>query len=385
MSSSPSDIIVVSVVQRYVDYIHMVNFAMGIVGNVLNSLVLMNLTVFRGNQCAFYLYVESLVNIAVLIFRLIDRLTQYPDGTDLADYSIVWCKLRIVLDQLTQLIPFSVICLAAFDQNLSTNHRHAWRKLSSLRSAQRLVLTVACLSLIHSLPVVSSFGLYAPIGCITSDRRAISYYLYFYYPALVGLLPIFVSSLFSLIAFRNVRHLIRRQIPMVRRRLDRQLTAMVFTRVLTFDMLHLPYVVYRTYTLTVLISTTYDIPFLFDQLMQTTVVLLTTVNSTVGPIPLSSRSTNEFLLDFVLRISILIATVPASNEIFLDQQVRLILATMLSIESTSNSPTSRCLSSIDGGIRIMNPAHTLDDAVSCSDVVRVNRMFLDVKNRMRYF
>ena len=52
-----------------------------------------------------------------------------------------------------------------------------------------------------------------------------------------GLLPIFVSSLFSLLAYRNVRRIVRRQIPMDRRRLDQQLTAMIFMRVIFFILL----------------------------------------------------------------------------------------------------------------------------------------------------
>ncbi|CAM2711850.1 unnamed protein product [Rotaria socialis] len=44
------------------------------------------------------------------------------------------------------------------------------------------------------------------------------------------MIPIVISALFSLLAYRNVRHIIGRQTPVFRRRLDRQLTAMILLR-----------------------------------------------------------------------------------------------------------------------------------------------------------
>ena len=57
-------------------------------------------------------------------------------------------------------------------------------------------------------------------------------------------------SIFSLLAFRNVRKIIRTQIPIQRRRLDRQLTAMVLIRVIFVIPLTLPYVIHYAYTFT---------------------------------------------------------------------------------------------------------------------------------------
>jgi hypothetical protein len=74
------------------------------------------------NQCIFYLNIESIINIVALVYSFIDRITPYSDGHDLADYSLSWCKMRIVLDQMMQFIPISIICFATFDQIFSTNH-----------------------------------------------------------------------------------------------------------------------------------------------------------------------------------------------------------------------------------------------------------------------
>ncbi|CAF3182479.1 unnamed protein product [Rotaria sp. Silwood2] len=69
----------------------------------------------------------------------------------------------------------------------------------------------------------------------------------FYYPILSGILPIFIASLFSILAYRNVRRIVRLQMPIVRRQLDQQLTAMVLARIIVFVILTLPYALQRMY------------------------------------------------------------------------------------------------------------------------------------------
>ena len=71
------------------------------------------------------------------------------------------------------------------------------------------------------------------VGCVISNPIYLQYATFFLYPVLEGLLPIVIASFFSLLAFRNVRRIVRRQLPIVRRRLDRQMTAMVLIRVIS--------------------------------------------------------------------------------------------------------------------------------------------------------
>jgi hypothetical protein len=88
-----------------------------------------------------------------------------------------------------------------------------------------------------------------PRGCIISNPIWIRYSTFFFYPVLAGFLPIMIASLFSLLAFRNVRHIVRRQLAIERRRLDRQMTAMVLVRVAAFVFFTIPYNSYRIYTI----------------------------------------------------------------------------------------------------------------------------------------
>ena len=56
-----------------------------------------------------------------------------------------------------------------------------------------------------------------------------------------------VYSVFWLIEM--CRRIIRRQISVDRRRLDQQLTAMIFVRIISHTILTLPYIIYRIYSL----------------------------------------------------------------------------------------------------------------------------------------
>ncbi|CAF5172864.1 unnamed protein product, partial [Rotaria magnacalcarata] len=123
------------------------------------------------------------------------------------------------------------------------------RRISSIQLARRLTLTAICIWIIHCIPYAIFYQIIPLNGCIITNTNLIHYYSYFYYPILHGLFPILTSCLFSLLAYRNVRHLVRRQLAVVRRRLDRQLTAMVFLRVIFFVLLLTPYTIYRIYSL----------------------------------------------------------------------------------------------------------------------------------------
>jgi hypothetical protein len=243
-SSYAFNLIVAS--QLFFSYFTYINFGLGLIGNLLNIFVFTNLKIFRHNRCAFYLIVESIVDIAQLTQILVNEIWELPlNGMDPTSESSVWCKLKTMSVQWFRLMLASTVCFAAIDQFLSTNYSVYLRQLSSLKLAQRQICIATVLCLIHTVP----FGVFAEIqpssGCIITNTALVNYYSFFYYPVLNGLLPIFVSSMFSILAYRNVRRIIRRQIPIHRRRLDQQLTAMIFVRVIFFVLLQLPFTIYR--------------------------------------------------------------------------------------------------------------------------------------------
>jgi hypothetical protein len=102
-----------------------------------------------------------------------------------------------------------------------------------------------------------------------------------YYPVLSGLLPVAIASSFSILAYRNVRRIVRRQLPIVRRRLDRQMTAMVLMRVILFVSFVFPYVIYRIYSLNFPITQTKPMEYAIGRLIQAVFSALVNVNHAV--------------------------------------------------------------------------------------------------------
>ncbi|CAF3308855.1 unnamed protein product [Rotaria sp. Silwood2] len=244
-SSTALDILHIS--QKYALYTSYITLITGIIGNFLNIFIFTSFKAFRNSQCVLYFVTESISNICQLMTFFLIRLLTSLNDIDPANSTIFWCKLRAMMIALCTLISFSTVCFSACDQYLSTSLQSSLRKLSTIKSAKILIFTAIVISALNTIPFCIFLEIRFSLCSVFSPMM--SYYLvYFYYPILSGLLPIFIASLFSILAYRNVRRIVRRQIPIVRRRLDRQLTAMVLTRIIAFVILTLPYAIQRMYT-----------------------------------------------------------------------------------------------------------------------------------------
>jgi hypothetical protein len=185
-----------------------------------------------------------------------------------------------MLPQTLRLISTSMVCFAALDQFLFTNPYPSIRQMSTLQLAHRLTFIAICLWTLHSIPYGIFYQISSSNTCTLNNIGLIHYYSYFYYPILHGFFPILASSLSSLCAYRNVRHLVRRQVNF-RRRLDRQLTAMIFARVIFFVLFLLPYTIYRIYALNSTVTQANLYPYAIDQLVYSIVAALSDLNYTV--------------------------------------------------------------------------------------------------------
>lgn len=219
----------------------------GLIGNSVNILVFTQLKVFRKNQSAFYLTVASLVECCQLIFtastRVISAVTNYdPTGT-----SLVWCKLRTYIIQNIGLLSVAVVSIAAIDQYLSTSYRHRLRSISTFELAQHLTIIVLFVATIYSIPFLIYYQIRPTRGCAIYDPAFNYFYSFVHLCIVLGIVPITISSFFSCLAYRNVRRIIRHQVPIARQRLEQQLTAMILVRVALFVLAISPYVAYRIY------------------------------------------------------------------------------------------------------------------------------------------
>ncbi|CAF4066053.1 unnamed protein product, partial [Adineta steineri] len=177
----------------------------------------------------------------------------------------IWCKLRYMLGPTFAVITYYMICFTTIDQYFSTHYRYNFRQICTI-----------------NIILGSFFDIQPLVGCVISNERYLQYTSFLYYPVLIGLLPIVITLFFSLLAYRNVRRIVRRQLPIVRRRLDQQMTAMIVIRVIFFICLVLPYNICRIYVTIYPISRDDMLRYVIVRLVQAITFSFSQANYTVG-------------------------------------------------------------------------------------------------------
>ena len=238
-----------SVANQVASYGGLFNLIVGTLGNLLIILVFINLRAFRQNQCSFYLIVESCSNLGFLLVRYVYRIPSLTIDDGPLDSSLLWCKLRTAIAQACGLCSLFTISCMAVDQYLATHYQYHFRQKSTLKLAHRLTIFNVCFSVVQSTLFFAFYEVRPLLGCVVYEPTAKKYFSFFYFPVLNGALPVVTTTSMSLLAYRSVRRIVRRQIPVVRRRLDRQFTAMVLARVICLTVLGGPFVCNALYQL----------------------------------------------------------------------------------------------------------------------------------------
>ncbi|CAF1080573.1 unnamed protein product [Adineta steineri] len=267
---------------QYSIYTGCMIFSFGVIGNVLNLLVFTQLKLFRTNRCAFYITIESISNLIYQFLSISVTILTTIYGDDATGRSLIWCKLRYILAQICALTTLYMICFSAVDQFFSTNYRFNLRQMCTLKLGRYTSFIFICCVIIHSIVLGSSYDIQPTFGCVLSNYVWIQYSTYFFYPVLNGLLPIVIASSFSILAYHNVRHIIRRQLPIVRRKLDKQITAMVLMRVIAFVCLVLPYITYRIYAINFPISQSMPMAYAVGRLIQAIFTSISIINYVIN-------------------------------------------------------------------------------------------------------
>lgn len=234
---------------QYWFYSNALVLSFGLISNLTLIVIFATLRVFRANQCTFLLIVESISNIGLLLSTSPPAIYRYITGNDLALGSCFWCKFQTSMSHVFGLGSIFTVCFLTFDQYMATHPRLQLRQISSLKLAYCFTFVNGCFVLSHSILFIT-FSDLDPMGrCFISNTQMNIYLTFFYYPILSTAIPLAITLTFSSLAFRNVRRIIRRQINVFRRRLDRQLTVMVFARVWYLILFGLPYIGYSLYRL----------------------------------------------------------------------------------------------------------------------------------------
>ena len=213
----------------------------GIFGGLLNIIVFTTLRTFRETTCGTYLTAASICNLGqslTVIFRVFNTGFNYGPFT-----STVFCKFRFFAVQYFALVSMTCMCLATIDQFLSTTK---YRHLNNMQSAFCHVILTCIIWFVHGIP---TFIYYDSNGntCISTNNTFAKYFTYFYLPILLGLLPIMITSIFSLMTFFKTLTNAGRQVNIIRLSRERQLTAMTLVHALFITITTTPYVICFVY------------------------------------------------------------------------------------------------------------------------------------------
>jgi hypothetical protein len=119
-------------------------------------------------------------------------------------------------------------------------------------------------------------------GCTIYNVAFSRFYSFFHYITVNGIIPICTSSIFSLLAYRNVRRIVQLRMPVTRRKLDKQLTAMVLINVVILFITILPSIIFRIYILNITVDPNDSIRIAINQLISNVAYALFYINPSVS-------------------------------------------------------------------------------------------------------
>jgi hypothetical protein len=135
MSSLEVPQLIDDIADKYEFYSSIFLLFIGMISNILIITVFTNVRIFRGNKCAYYLVIESITDIGILLAIFPSNIAGYFLNADPATLSVIWCKIQLMWSFGCGLHSLFTISFLAFDQFLSTNYRQSWRQLSTIKLA----------------------------------------------------------------------------------------------------------------------------------------------------------------------------------------------------------------------------------------------------------
>lgn len=189
------------------NYFALFLFIFGLIGNLLNTLVLSQRSL-RSNSCAWLFLVSSVFNLISILSGLTTRILSnwFLDITD----QIHWlCKLRVFILLTSRTIASWLLMLAIFDRWLLSCLDVHYRRMSTLKNAQRGTLIIIFLSKLIYMPIFFCYQAnlrHTPLKCYS---RTISCRIYAdqTYIHLTILWPLMMMILFGFLTMSNVRHI----------------------------------------------------------------------------------------------------------------------------------------------------------------------------------
>lgn len=249
-------------------YVPIFIYIFGILGNILNMIVLGQRTL-RVNPSAIFLLLSSVAGLICIVSGLTSRMMSgFVNDLTL---TIGWiCRLRNVVLYWSRTVCFCMIVSAAIDRWLSSSPDQHRRQMSTLKNARRSILLVLTYSCIINAPIIFCYeanltGALRPCYGSTYVCRLLTDLLYAFGTTI---LPIICMTIVGLLTINNVHHIrsrvrtvtgtavgyTRRGVAITqneqrtRRKMDRNLLKMLLVQVVTLIFLTCPHAIQKVYS-----------------------------------------------------------------------------------------------------------------------------------------
>jgi hypothetical protein len=126
--------------------------------------------------------------------------------------------------------------------------------LSTLKLAHRLTYSAIIIWILYDCLFLIFYDLQPTAGCAIYNIYFGYFFAYIHLILLNAIIPPFTESLFSILAYLNVRRIIQLRMQVFRRKLERQLTAMVLAKAAFTVAMAVPGTLIRIYLLNVTVS-----------------------------------------------------------------------------------------------------------------------------------
>jgi hypothetical protein len=243
-------------------------FCFGVVGNVLNILVLSQRSL-RSNPCAWLFLISSFANLISIVSGLTTR-TKSGWDLDLTDRFDSLCKIRTFAVFTSRTIAFWLITLASIDRWISSCINARYRNKSTLKNAQKGAIIITVISIILYVQMFYCYEanlINAPLKCYgkTIFCRHLTALTYGF---ITILCPLFFMIVFGIMTVLNIRESQRRthtingdvstqnnptrnsdnQQKRLKSKADRHLLFMLLIQVILLTLLTLPQAIQKIYS-----------------------------------------------------------------------------------------------------------------------------------------
>ncbi|CAF0891520.1 unnamed protein product [Rotaria sordida] len=235
-------------------YLALMIFIVGVIGNILNCLVLSQRTL-RSNPCALLFLASSFIDLISILIGLPTRIFAgwHVDPTT----TINWiCKTRVFIVFSTRTMSIWLITLATIDRWLISSIDIHRRQMSNLKNVKRVIFIVVILSILtytYMLYCYEANITDAPLKCYGKNNvcRLINDLTYSFITIII---PLILMIIFGLLTISHVHHVHNRiqnqairpgNIPLTSKqshfkKVDRHLLRMLVIQVLLLTILCIP-------------------------------------------------------------------------------------------------------------------------------------------------